>query len=477
MPPQFLPAGRSTLLVVILASISSACVGPQREWPDDLVWSPDGKHAAVLTSGFRISDPDGKLTPQLDDRVYRAAWLDSERLLLARHRTVSTFAEIAAAVGPDRAGAIAAEAEHEWTHIMSPDFPVSEVEIPDNVLTMYLREHHGDIIRERAGQKWTKIENTTAELHQLVVARVVDDRLEFGVTLSEDVFRIKTIRPAPDRRSVAFVTRQEEALLFIDDPTRIFVVPIEVSARPRRVASLTGDSIDWSADSRSLVYFQGMGVGHNSDFFGCLAELTVFDTTGANSRSSEPDCLSPVFFDPSDPVTALRAGRVLFEIASTQLPGNSFGPTQLFMYDRRKGSDEAAFTPLIPEDLLTLESGIAFFEVSPDHAHVIYGTRTGDVRMLTLEDGRTELLPLGLHRESYAQRDLPHAVWSGPDAFTYVKKIGTRNEFILRRGSAETILSRSWPKEMLWPYPPDPAEHTNVRDPSTSTRPVQAARR
>jgi hypothetical protein len=48
---------------------------------------------------------------------------------------------------------------------------------------------------------------------------------------------------------------------------------------------------------------------------------------------------------------------------------------------------------------------------------------------------------LGL-RGLYIRRDLPHAVWSGPDALTYVKKIGTRSEFILRRGTPETILSR-----------------------------------
>ena len=76
--------------------------------------------------------------------------------------------------------------------------------------------------------------------------------------------------------------------------------------------------------------------------------------------------------------------------------------------------------------------------------------------ILSLSDGRTERLPLGLARESvYIRRDLPLAVWSGPDAFTYLKRIGSRNEYIVRRGNTEIVLSRNWPAEMLWPFPED----------------------
>ena len=460
MPPRFLTHSRYAWFALLLAWCSSGCAGPQREWPDDLVWSPDGTHAAVLRVGFRFSDTEGNLSPQLDDRVYRVAWLDSERLLLARTRTVATFADVAAAVGPERTRAIAIEAEHAWTHLRSRDFPEPRIAIPEKVLILYTREHHASELREQFRNDWTAIQNATAELHSLVVARVVDERLELGVTLSEDVLPIKAIRPAPDRRSVAFVTRDEES--WFDDTARIHVVPIEGSARPRLVAEDTGDLVDWSADSRSLLYFDESGEGPNLGRYGCLARRTVVDRTEAIGPTEREfaECISYLVFERSDHLTALRDGRVLFESMSIQLPGDSGKAKRLFLL-RREPDDEFPLLdrfpviPLVPEDVLRREYGLTFFDVSPDGTRVLFGTRTGDIRILTLADGKTELLPLGFHSEPYIRRNLPRAVWSGPDAFTYVKKIGSRNEFILRRGNSETILSRDWPKEMLWPNPPD----------------------
>jgi hypothetical protein len=108
---------------------------------------------------------------------------------------------------------------------------------------------------------------------------------------------------------------------------------------------------------------------------------------------------------------------------------------------------------VLPEDQF-VEDGFGFYEVSPDLTRVIYGTATGQLLIVSLSDARTELLPLGLFKQSgYGGRDLPLAAWSGPDAFTYLKRIGSRNEYIVRRGNTEIVLSRNWPAEMLWPFP------------------------
>jgi hypothetical protein len=476
-----IPWMRAGLCALVLGSCSSACVGPQRDWPDDLIWSPDGKHAAVLRLGFRISDTDGNLSAQLDDRVYRVAWLDAERMVLARTRTVGTFADVAAAVGPERTRAIVADAEHAWTHsrFSRPDasgFPEVRIELPERVLLLYLREHYGDELREQSGEDWTQIEHTTADLHQLIVARAVGDRLELGTKLSEDVLPIKAIRPAPDRRSVAFVTRNEES--WFDDTARIHVVPIDVLAQPRLVAEDTGDFLDWSPDSQSLLYFSESGWDPNIGRFGCLDRRAVVDASGAMRQSGESlaKCLSHLLFERSNRVFALPDGRILFESMHVELPREFGGPNQLFVLKREPDShyafiDRFPVMPFISPDVLDGDGGIAFFDLSPDRSRVIYGTPTGDIRLLTLEDGRTELLPLGLHRaDGYMTRDLPRAVWSGSDAFTYLKRIGGRNEFILRRGNTEIVLSRHWPKEMLWPFPDDPSATKGVPDRSPSAR-------
>lgn len=72
------------------------------------------------------------------------------------------------------------------------------------------------------------------------------------------------------------------------------------------------------------------------------------------------------------------------------------------------------------------------------------------MRLLAVGKDGTELLPLGLDNErGYLRRDLPRAVWSGSAAFTYTKTIGSRREFILRRGDSEVVLSRHWPHSIL----------------------------
>ena len=53
-----------------------------------LVWSPDGKRAAVVAKdGLHFCDPDGKLTSLLLPGVYEIAWTsDSQQLVVARAR-------------------------------------------------------------------------------------------------------------------------------------------------------------------------------------------------------------------------------------------------------------------------------------------------------------------------------------------------------------------------------------------------------
>jgi hypothetical protein len=78
-------------------------------------------------------------------------------------------------------------------------------------------------------------------------------------------------------------------------------------------------------------------------------------------------------------------------------------------------------------------NGVGFAVVRVKEGHK--RTSSGNIRVLTHAPGRTELISLERQSESDGRCDFPQAVWSGPDAFTYLKKIGLRNEFTLRRGA------------------------------------------
>lgn len=470
---------RARLGLVMLTLGSAGCFGPHRDWTDNLVWSPDGSRAAVIASGIYLSDRDGNLTALNAPDVYRVAWLgDSQRLVVARSRKVSSFAEIAAAVGPERTRSMTAAAQRLWLLLQASDWEeylTNNGLGPDEAaLPIYLREQYAEELRAKFPEVWKEIKDLRVDLHALVVARVANGCLETVATLHEDLTPIKTIRPAPGDRAIAFVTENEE--LFSDDTIRTYVVPTDGSARAMLVAEKTGESIDWTRDGRFLVLLKESGRDINIGRLGCLAKRQVVGADDAIvvDKNRETDCLVDVIFEKDDRVRCLRDGRVLFDGFEIQLPKPSgtlyeirreapgltgmirisnsrFG---VFVFDPVHASIPP--TLILPEEDLLIEEGFGFYEVSPDLTRVIYGTATGQLRILLLSDGRTELLPLGLSKESaYIRRDLPLATWSGPDAFTYVKRIGSRNEYILRHGNTEIVLSRNWRAEMLWPFPED----------------------
>lgn len=469
---------RARFGLVVLSLCSAGCFGPHREWTDNLVWSPDGSHAALVASGLHLSDRDGNLTALNAPDVYRVAWLgDSQRLVLARSRKVSSFAGIAAAVGPERTLWITAEAQRLWLLLQVPNWEeyLNNEDLGRDLPArlIYLREHYAEELRAGFPDVWKEIETLTVDLHALVVAGVASGGLETLATLDEDLTPIRTIRPAPDDRAVAFVTENEE--LVADHTIRTYVVPTDGSSPAMLVAENTGESIDWTPDGRSLMLLSESGRDLNIGSLGCLARREVVGAEGTIVVDKKKGlvCLVSLIFDRNDRVRCLRDGRVLFNGSERQFPKPSanlyeirrdasgvIGMTRLsnsragvFVFDPVRASVPPML--ILPEDQF-VEDGFGFYEVSPDLTRVIYGTATGRLLMLSLPDGRTELLPLGLSKESvYVSRDLPRATWSGSDAFTYVKRIGSRNEYILRRGNTEIVLSRNWPADMLWPFPSD----------------------
>ena len=106
----FVPAAVSAGLLLLLLS---GCLEKH------LVWSPDGNRAAVIAKdGLHFCDTEGKLTPLLLPGVYQAAWLgDSQRLVVARERKISDWTSIARALGPERAGKVAAKTESLWQQL------------------------------------------------------------------------------------------------------------------------------------------------------------------------------------------------------------------------------------------------------------------------------------------------------------------------------------------------------------------------
>ena len=110
--------------------LSRSCSWPaavvRRPWTSSVVWSPDGRQAAVIGGdGLYLADGEGTLALLAAD-VYDAAWLaDSERLVLARSREINNWSALADALGPQRTHQVAVKAEAVWQQIQAPGKPIA----------------------------------------------------------------------------------------------------------------------------------------------------------------------------------------------------------------------------------------------------------------------------------------------------------------------------------------------------------------
>lgn len=433
-----------------------------------VVWSPNGQRAALIArDGLYLVAADGTLSPLIAPDVYDAAWLgDSQRLLIARRREVNDFSAIAAAVGPERTHEIVVKAEAIW-EVMAPNAQITFDErletlaentlVDLNAAVLYLRDTHGDDfwrrLEESAANEAGEI---TVELNGLVLARVAGDRLEPGATLYEDLHRILGIRPSPGDHAVALVTAAPELLSetasdWREGDLRLLLVPVDRSASAALVASQTSSSPDWTPHERSLLYLESSS-DEQEGRFGWLVEQNVLD---ANNRVKPVDgehlvpALAKLMFNDASRLRCLPDGRVLFNAAEVHLPTSDFSARdQLFVLDRlRTGAPILPLTPLVPRTTLErLPASLSSFEVSPDSTKVLLAGEN-EVLVLTLANGNIERFPQGV--TGFDNPQLPLPVWRGPGEFTYIKKVASRNELVLRRGNTEIVLSWNWPDRML----------------------------
>jgi hypothetical protein len=442
------------LLLALAATLLGGCL------QDRLVWSPDGRRAAVITDeGLYLCDAEGRLSPLLAPGVYRAAWLGgSEQLVVAQTRKVKDFPALAAALGATRTRALTVKADATWQKLQAgrATKEVGEELAEDGfAVLLYLREHHRDELRKILGPDWKDAESATVELHALRVARITGDTLELGPARHESLAGIQGIRAAPDGRAIAFTTKLELSP-DINHGLHLFVAPTDGSAPAALVASQTAAEPDWTADGRSLVYLKAQTSADKDDNLrlGVLAQREVLARDGRIQLGENARELAGLVFQRGNRVRCLRNGRVLFAAAELHLP--IAGETnnireQLFALDP---GPQPTLTRLISPDVLEqLPKSLSYFAVSPDENQVLFGHDDGGVWLLTLGTGTVE--PIAPKIEG--NKNFAAPAWRQNGEFVFLRKgepaRGSKSsrpvEVFLRRGKSEKTFSASWPDEML----------------------------
>ena len=428
------------------------------------IWSPDGNRAAVIAKdGLHLCDPDGKLSPLLLPDVYAAVWLgDSQRLVVARERKVGDWAPVARALGPERAGKVAAEGDSLWRNleaggqwgILTKDLRQKKDVF---VLMIYLRERYGEALRAKmnAGE-WDEVKSLQAEFGELVVARIVGDQIQPGLQLHEGLEKIDDIRVAPGDRVVAFTT---DMALDNNDECRLLVARTDATGAVT-VAEHTAAYPDWTADGRSLVYVQASGGGAKDDLrLGTLARREVLGGDGQPKIAEKPEDLAGMIFGNTIRVRCLQDGRILFNAVEFNLPvatnDADVAREKLFEWDPARQATLVRLLPRGAEE--DMPKNLTFFEVSPDERRVLVGGYEGQVSVLRLATGEVEPLQKA---GDYNLMGAP--VWRNSEEITFARRNPAvdgkqpvrKAEIVLRKvvmgkGDQEKVLSQSWPDAML----------------------------
>lgn len=435
-----------------LALLFSGCLEKR------ISWSPDGTRAAVIGSeGLRLCDAKGTLTGVLAPDVYSASWLgDSRRLVLARHRVLRQWSEIAPLLGTEREKVEARAGELFREHTSAGNTVRVNLNLKggDDLPRIALRDLYADPLKARlAPEAWKELVDGFCVASELVLAQLEGDRLVIGPVLHLGLKDVVDVRPSPDNRAAAvtFEAGGAEqgfllAVVTLAGPARTAIVALNTSAYP-----------DWQDDGRTLVYFESQaGESSKEDLcFGALTQRTVLDATGRIDISSDKRAMAGVVFSAFARVRCLRDGRILFNAAEFSLPMSieDFSgeqQEQLFAVDLKRPATLIRLIPRKSED--KLPQTLAYFEVSPDEQQVLFGGTKGEVCLLTLATGDVSVVQ-GADQKVY--QGLP--VWRKAGEYSYVKRSKANNgaeparpvEIVLQSGDEESVLSSSWADDVL----------------------------
>lgn len=427
---------------------------------ENLLWSPDGRRAAVIgPDGLYLCDPEGQLSALLVPGAYHVAWLgDSQQLVVARSRQTRSWSEIAGVLGPEQAGQMSSWAEGIWQQPSAGGLwsALTADKERRTLGKIYLRERYGEALQARvdAGE-WDDIQGKDAEVHEVNLARITGGQIALGVRLHEGMGKIWEIRLAPREQAAALVSELSPADDTGTEDFRLLLAPLNGSGVVP-VAAHVGAYPDWSADGRSLVYAQASGEGSDDDLrLGTLVQREMLDASGSITSMGNRKELAGSLFSANTRIRCLRDGRILFNAAEISLPvaAGDYGEQheQLFAVDPTRQATLVRLIPRKQEE--NLPQMLAFFEISPDEKRVLFGDLNGTVCLLTLATGEVELVQEGAAKESLQGQP----VWRKDGAYTFTRRVAAKNgqaparkaEIILRAADYEKVLSQGWPDRLV----------------------------
>lgn len=427
------------MLVSTLFLVLAGCV-TQR-----IVWSPDGKQAAVLTDeGLYLCDADGTISGLLLPDVVTVAWFkDSRRLAVDRSQSCTNWHGLAAVLNPQSQENIRRAATELLAKLQKGNRDqVLEAEHrseekPFFARLLYLRDEGGDAaLKLLEGAK--ELKDLKVDVSTLAVAQVSNGVLDVGPILTAEIGAIVEIRISPNSAALAYTA--EDGLS---------VVAVGGGEPPRLVAGMAADYPDWSPDGNSLVYITTTTTNSTDDIkLGVLTRRRVLNERGQVEIQSAKDDLAGLLFNEQARVRCLRDGRILFASEEWRLPVTTNDlpqRQQLFALDPER---QSTLTPLVPRGTQEmLPPSLSSFEVSPDEKRVAVGGDKSSVAVFTLASGNVELVQDATGTDL---KSIP--CWRSATELCYIAIQSSNTnqpkaEVALWENGKTRVISRTWPAQ------------------------------
>jgi len=437
---------------IVLLCLSLACGGC---FPRELVvWSPDGRTAAViLGEELRFCDAEGDLTDRVAEDVYLVRWFsDGRRLLLATKAEAESWREVVAAIGEQRAAALARQgdelkdqllAAEDWTDAIEAYKTAHKLsDSRRDAILLYLRDRHIEELRRASRYAGDSLASEPA-IHSVVVRALADGVLGQTTALFASVSMIGEALVAPDDAAVALVAGNA-----------LWIARSDGAATARLVAEKVSRYGDWSPDGRSIVCAR---IASDDGF--TRGELALYRIRGRDgalpAELPDPETLAIVVPDGDIRTRCLADGRVLFATIEVDLPigpRDVSGQMHLFAVDPARRPTVARVIPRSVIDEHLRGADMHFFQVSPDEKRVA----------ITMNDGRVVVVTLATGEVAEAQpaadpdkkiRMAP--TWRSNEELTCLRPAGGREtdsprpEIVLWSTAGTTTLSADWPDELL----------------------------
>ena len=444
---QSLP-GRSRLLLAGALVALAGCYTQQH-----IVWSPDGRSAAVITSdGLCLCDTQGNLSGLLRSNVTTVAWFsDSRRLAIGGSEPCTRWDQLASALPREtqenlRRGAgqlLEKLKKADAAEVLTNEMSRSEVLLKARLLC--LRDAYGDDATKALTHLPDQdlVKNLKVEVGTLTVARVVEGRLETGPVLAAQLGPVTDIRLSPDNTHIAYTILE-------DGPAQLWVVSASGDQPAQMVSGYATLYADWSPDGKSLMYIALANTNSTGDDALKLASLTrqrVVDEQGCLQVQPAKEELVGMLFNDQARVRCLKDGRILFASEEWRLPAATKDlpqRQQLFCLDPERQCTLTALVPLSVQD--ALPASLTYFEVSPDEKRVAIGDDKSAVAIFALATGEVTVVQ---PRTDTDLKSIP--AWRSSTQLCYiaVQDAGTNRhkvEVALWQPGQTNILSQNWPE-------------------------------